>query len=319
MGCEGSKPTPPPARPAPKPCNPAGCGAAGSCHPSAIHLAHPDTLNIQADLDPLASSLSGYVDDRQRGSGFLCRSKEPVQATVENTKRRMAATLTVCPLRDPDSLITEPIDAGEEGSFFKKVPVHCGTGCAEYGLLALDHFPSKSSIPKRKAQGCTLVVTLQKDEEGAQKVRKMCKHADIEWLQVDFWYYYHRGLAKELYHYVRYVALKVQAGGGVMIHCAAGIHRTGMFTYAVLLMLGYSPTAALESIREVRPTTFRRVGAHRIEGIHSLLQPFLPLPATSPDTSVLPAVPVRSPQSLASADDKVNLKPKKAVDNHEQE
>merc|ERR1712048_981848 len=42
----------------------------------------------------------------------------------------------------------------------------------------------------------------------------------------------------------------------VIVTCAAGLHRTGMYIYVLLRWLGYSPEAALETVQETRQNTF---------------------------------------------------------------
>ena len=59
----------------------------------------------------------------------------------------------------------------------------------------------------------------------------------------------------------------------VVIHCAAGIHRTGVFAYSVLRGLGYTATNALSKILELWRATHRGVGADRIKAAEELIVP----------------------------------------------
>ena len=52
----------------------------------------------------------------------------------------------------------------------------------------------------------------------------------------------------------------------VMVHCAAGIHRTGVFAYSLLRATGLSGKGAMTKILELREVTHRGVGKDRIEG-----------------------------------------------------
>merc|ERR550532_3612420 len=45
-------------------------------------------------------------------------------------------------------------------------------------------------------------------------------------------------------------------GENLVVHCAAGLHRTGIFLYLLLRELGDSPEAALEKIRQMREITY---------------------------------------------------------------
>merc|ERR1740123_2159959 len=45
-------------------------------------------------------------------------------------------------------------------------------------------------------------------------------------------------------------------GQNFVVHCAAGLHRTGIFLYLLLRELGDLPEIALEKIRQMRENTF---------------------------------------------------------------
>ncbi len=51
----------------------------------------------------------------------------------------------------------------------------------------------------------------------------------------------------------------------VLIHCAAGIHRTGVFTYTLLRMDGKGQKEAYDSLKLAREDTHRGVGDWRIK------------------------------------------------------
>jgi len=50
-----------------------------------------------------------------------------------------------------------------------------------------------------------------------------------------------------------------------VMHCAAGVHRTGTIAYALLRINGYSPDEAMERIGMMRMATFKGVGEWRIK------------------------------------------------------
>ena len=67
---------------------------------------------------------------------------------------------------------------------------------------------------------------------------------------------------------------QVMAGSEhVVIHCAAGIHRTGTMAYTLLRMSGYSAEESLEQLKVMREDTHRGVGDHRIEIAEKQLLP----------------------------------------------
>lgn len=47
----------------------------------------------------------------------------------------------------------------------------------------------------------------------------------------------------------------IEAGESVLIHCSAGMHRTGMMAFAVLRWLGTAQAEALNLIHTMRPQT----------------------------------------------------------------
>ena len=60
-----------------------------------------------------------------------------------------------------------------------------------------------------------------------------------------------------------------------MIHCAAGIHRTGTMAYTMLRMSGYSADEAVEGLKKMREDTHKGVGDWRIELAEKHLVPKL--------------------------------------------
>ncbi len=60
-----------------------------------------------------------------------------------------------------------------------------------------------------------------------------------------------------------------------MLHCAAGIHRTGTMAYTILRMSGYSPAEAYELLGTMREETKKGVGDWRIELAEKYLVPHL--------------------------------------------
>ena len=49
-----------------------------------------------------------------------------------------------------------------------------------------------------------------------------------------------------------------------MVHCSAGIHRTGMFGYALLRAVGLDREASNAKLRELRAVTAEGVGDERL-------------------------------------------------------
>jgi protein tyrosine/serine phosphatase len=56
----------------------------------------------------------------------------------------------------------------------------------------------------------------------------------------------------------------IAAGGRLVVHCSAGIHRTGMFGYALLRQFGLDPEVARAKLAELRQVTAHGVGPDRL-------------------------------------------------------
>jgi protein-tyrosine phosphatase len=67
----------------------------------------------------------------------------------------------------------------------------------------------------------------------------------------------------------------------ILIHCAAGIHRTGTITYSLLRIDGKSPTIAYDNLKLLRTATYEGVKNWRIYLAETKILPEI-LPATSP-------------------------------------
>jgi hypothetical protein len=60
-----------------------------------------------------------------------------------------------------------------------------------------------------------------------------------------------------------------------LLHCAAGIHRTGTLAYTLLRLSGLSENQSIEGLKTMREETWKGVGAWRIELAENLLVKFM--------------------------------------------
>ncbi|HEU4533487.1 MAG TPA: tyrosine-protein phosphatase [Polyangiaceae bacterium] len=125
------------------------------------------------------------------------------------------------------------------------------------GRLALRGRPKLALVPRLGALGCDRLVTLLSGREGALAIGRAAEAGGLAWT----WTPLDNGSAPEgaahraLARTAVELGARIGAGEGVLIHCAAGLHRTGMLAYAVLRSLGRSPEAARAAIAEARRET----------------------------------------------------------------
>eukprot|EP01124_Arcella_intermedia_P016481 TRINITY_DN230_c0_g1_i1.p1 TRINITY_DN230_c0_g1~~TRINITY_DN230_c0_g1_i1.p1 ORF type:complete len:204 (+),score=45.15 TRINITY_DN230_c0_g1_i1:23-634(+) len=135
------------------------------------------------------------------------------------------------------------------------------------GHIGLSPKPSTVAIGQLSSgEGCNVVVTILSEKEGANKIGDLVKAHSMEWVWLD--------IANanppryidlpKIYNCFTTVSQLLDQGKKVLIHCAAGLHRTGMMSFCLLRYLGLSYQDALEKIRLARPITAEQVGEKRL-------------------------------------------------------
>jgi protein-tyrosine phosphatase len=141
------------------------------------------------------------------------------------------------------------------------------------GMLALTHRPKKKALPVWADAGVSHVVTLLADSEGASIVGEAVTAAGLSWI----WIALPNGeppasdRAREIRSGLDEVVAALAAGGHVVMHCSAGIHRTGMMGHAVLRLAGLDAPQAKEVLRRLRVVTADGVGEHRLAWAQTLI------------------------------------------------
>lgn len=127
------------------------------------------------------------------------------------------------------------------------------------GFLALGARPSRNKIYILKKENVTTIITLLKKEE--KLVKELGEH--IKSLGIN-WIWFPLSASKletndEFKQTINdlYADLmrRLENGEKVLIHCAAGVHRTGAFSNGLLRKMGFSQVEAKEKIYEIRPVT----------------------------------------------------------------
>ncbi len=140
------------------------------------------------------------------------------------------------------------------------------------GFLSIGHRPSAKLGRDLKLQNATHILTLLSEKEGALPIRSIAQKNGMDWLWFpmesakplpeDRW--------QELARLFGQMANLLEEGGQIYVHCSAGIHRTGMISYAFLRFMGMDPQKARSTLQELRTTTHEGVGEDRLQWADSV-------------------------------------------------
>lgn len=134
------------------------------------------------------------------------------------------------------------------------------------GAVAVTHRPKLASLPPLAASTATHLVTLLSAREGAQQLGTAAVAAGLRW----FWLPIPNGREptpasrEAIVAALPRLAGLVRGGARIVIHCSAGIHRTGMIAYALLRVLGLDPDQATTMLATMRPVTAAGIGEQRL-------------------------------------------------------
>jgi protein-tyrosine phosphatase len=142
------------------------------------------------------------------------------------------------------------------------------------GWLALSNRPKLKDIAELPAQGCQRVITIQGRNELPNQVERAVKAAGMAWTWVPIASLaplaighgkFPEGEADLLMRRgLQELVESIEAGESVLIRCSAGIHRTGMLTFALLRWLNIPEIKALDMIEEMRSITRADIRAEHL-------------------------------------------------------
>lgn len=141
-------------------------------------------------------------------------------------------------------------------------------GSFGHGKLAASGAPGNSGVQRWKDAGATVVVTLQREDElpmvvGGNAIEQKCVELGMKWLH--FPLNGKNALSepsvedKQSISSIRVVADLINNGENVVVHCSAGMHRTGFVCYMTMRLLGLSADEALNKLEYMRPVTHAEV------------------------------------------------------------
>lgn len=131
----------------------------------------------------------------------------------------------------------------------------------ESGRLALWPRPGHRYLRHLKDAGVTRLVTLLSAREGAEIIGNEVEKYGVAWTWLPLANAQPpAGKARAtLVEGIIGLSSRVDDGESLLIHCAAGIHRTGMVAYTLLRLRGFSSAESLRLIGKMR--------SHTLEGI----------------------------------------------------
>jgi protein-tyrosine phosphatase len=134
------------------------------------------------------------------------------------------------------------------------------------GAVAITHRPKVKLLPTMRSAGVTHLVTLLSKREGALVMGSAARAAGLEWIWVDLANGQQPSPPRhhEIVTALTTLVTLVRNGSKVVIHCSAGIHRTGMFTYALLRAYGLDTDEAISTMTRLRTATAEGVGEQRL-------------------------------------------------------
>ena len=123
--------------------------------------------------------------------------------------------------------------------------------------MALFHRLKNANFPALHELGCTHVITLLKESEGAQRYGKMTKEAGMRWvwLPIPDGKHPEGEVHQRLLETLPRLSQLLDDGNSILIHCSAGIHRTGLVAYALLRWRGMNREQAIKLIGTLRSET----------------------------------------------------------------
>lgn len=130
------------------------------------------------------------------------------------------------------------------------------------GKLKIGHKPGGRSLSYNylHKQGTEIVVTLLNENEGAKGVGEAVERLGMQWIWLPM-----QGTTekirnqKEILETAKTVKIELEKGRQIYNHCSAGLHRTGIFAYLLLLVCGYNEQQSCEILSHLRPLTFEEL------------------------------------------------------------
>jgi protein-tyrosine phosphatase len=131
------------------------------------------------------------------------------------------------------------------------------------GALGVMRRPKLKVLPQLRADGATHLVTLLADSD-ANQLGAAAARAGLSWIWIPLFNGDppHPDRDDDLRRRLEGLVRLIEAGGRVVLHCSAGLHRTGMVAYAILRLYGSTQEEARAQLASVR--SLEEVGEERL-------------------------------------------------------
>ncbi len=134
------------------------------------------------------------------------------------------------------------------------------------GHLAIGHRPGAKMGIDLKLQNASHILTLLSEGEQAKSIQSIANKNGLDWLWFPMETAQPPGDDRhlELKDLFRKMQSILRDEGKIYLHCSAGIHRTGMISYAFLRFLGKESNESLDLLKAMRLKTSEEVGEERL-------------------------------------------------------
>jgi protein-tyrosine phosphatase len=137
-------------------------------------------------------------------------------------------------------------------------------GSVRAGRLGASGAPGHGGVSRWVAAGANVVVTLQRQSEmNGDLIAQQCREKNIEWVHLPL-----RGRdslanpTEEDQNSIQKISLIVnflRSRSSVIVHCSAGMHRTGFVCYLALRLSSLSVTESLQILQDMRIVTYEQI------------------------------------------------------------
>ena len=138
------------------------------------------------------------------------------------------------------------------------------------GSIILFHKPSFAFLKKISLKYCDTVVTLQWQSEHPHEVSNSCNKLNLSWIwcpikAINYNLLQNAELFRKLFEQLLNTKELLIEKQKILIHCAAGIHRTGFFSYILLRLCDHTHHETIQVFQIIRPEILEKIGKHRLE------------------------------------------------------